>query len=123
MDVDVCFRTSRRVRRHLRFLLGVVPSRDIHGNPGRANDRRHSKAHDDGDVASAVAKYPRETMAPALLAHLVVYLSGSTQVDAGRTYAGGLTKFEPGEMQRLLVPRPELLPDVTRLESEPANGS
>jgi adenine-specific DNA-methyltransferase len=27
----------------------------------------------------------------------------------GRTYAGGLTKFEPREMERLLVPSPELL--------------
>jgi hypothetical protein len=29
-------------------------------------------------------------------------------VDDGRTYAGGLTKFEPREMERLLVPTPEL---------------
>ncbi len=27
----------------------------------------------------------------------------------GRVYAGGLAKFEPGEMERLLVPDPSLL--------------
>jgi hypothetical protein len=27
----------------------------------------------------------------------------------GRTYAGGLTKFEPGEMERLPVPDPRHL--------------
>jgi hypothetical protein len=27
----------------------------------------------------------------------------------GRTYAGGLTKFEPGEMQRIFVPKLENL--------------
>jgi hypothetical protein len=35
----------------------------------------------------------------------------------GRTYAGGLTKFEPREMERLLVPRPELLADPALLDA------
>lgn len=40
---------------------------------------------------------------------LVDYLSRSISTADGRTYAGGLTKFEPGEMQRLMVPSLELL--------------
>jgi adenine-specific DNA-methyltransferase len=31
------------------------------------------------------------------------------RLDEGRTYAGGLTKFEPREMERLLVPDPSAL--------------
>jgi hypothetical protein len=40
---------------------------------------------------------------------LVDHLSTGTSVIDGRTYAGGLTKFEPGEMERLFVPGPDLL--------------
>lgn len=53
--------------------------------------------------------YPREPMKPALLDALSQYLAANTSTDDGRTYAGGLTKFEPKEMERLLVPGPELL--------------
>jgi hypothetical protein len=54
--------------------------------------------------------YPREALDEPRLRGLVRYLSGSASVHEGRTYAGGLTKFEPREMERLLVPRPEHLP-------------
>jgi hypothetical protein len=53
--------------------------------------------------------YPRESFGQAILDNLVVYLRKSVQVTQGRTYAGGLTKFEPREVERLLVPGPELL--------------
>lgn len=53
--------------------------------------------------------YPREPLEEALLCALAEHLSRSTCVTAGRTYAGGLTKFEPREMERLLVPRLEVL--------------
>jgi hypothetical protein len=53
--------------------------------------------------------YPRDPLAPELLDRLASYLSGATCVGDGRTYAGGLTKFEPREMERLLVPNPQLL--------------
>jgi adenine-specific DNA-methyltransferase len=53
--------------------------------------------------------YPREPLEPVLLDRLAKYLSSATQVEQGRTYAGGLTKFEPREMERLLVPAPDLL--------------
>ncbi len=53
--------------------------------------------------------YPREVMPPGALDALARYLSTSTSLEDGRTYAGGLTKFEPKEMERLLVPGPALL--------------
>ena len=48
--------------------------------------------------------YPREDMTARMLDALVQHLATSTSVVDGRTYAGGLTKFEPREMERLLVP-------------------
>jgi adenine-specific DNA-methyltransferase len=53
--------------------------------------------------------YPRGPIPAPLLATLTRYLNGHTSVADGRTYAGGLTKFEPREMERLLVPGLELL--------------
>jgi adenine-specific DNA-methyltransferase len=53
--------------------------------------------------------YPRETLSEGQLRSLVEFLSENTSVADGRTYAGGLTKFEPGEMERLFVPGPESL--------------
>jgi len=53
--------------------------------------------------------YPREPTSDILLRRLVEYLRSNTSLSDGRTYAGGLTKFEPREMERLLVPSPQLL--------------
>jgi hypothetical protein len=53
--------------------------------------------------------YPREQLSEIQLRALVDHLSTSISIVDGRTYAGGLTKFEPGEMERLFVPGPELL--------------
>jgi hypothetical protein len=53
--------------------------------------------------------YPREALGETILTNLVDYLSGAVKLTEGRTYAGGLTKFEPREMERLLVPGLELL--------------
>jgi adenine-specific DNA-methyltransferase len=54
--------------------------------------------------------YPREQLPPAALDGLAAYLRRSVTPSQGRTYAGGLTKFEPGEMERLPVPVPAFLP-------------
>ncbi|HQT95950.1 MAG TPA: hypothetical protein PK435_15065 [Thermoanaerobaculaceae bacterium] len=48
--------------------------------------------------------YPRERLSERVLTALVRCLNTGTSVSDGRTYAGGLTKFEPREMERLLVP-------------------
>lgn len=50
--------------------------------------------------------YPREPLDEATLRGVALYLSRTATQDQGRTYAGGLTKFEPREMERLLIPDP-----------------
>jgi adenine-specific DNA-methyltransferase len=54
--------------------------------------------------------YPREPIADATLDSLARYLRESVSMAQGRTYAGGLTKFEPREMERIPVPD---LPSLT----------
>jgi hypothetical protein len=53
--------------------------------------------------------YPRDPMSKELLNRLANYLSTAVSTHQGRTYAGGLTKFEPREMERIPVPSPEML--------------
>lgn len=53
--------------------------------------------------------YPRETLSAGVLDKLAKYLSRAVSMNDGRTYAGGLTKFEPREMERLIVPSIALL--------------
>ena len=53
--------------------------------------------------------YPRQPMTAGALAKLADHLRVSVNLGQGRTYAGGLVKFEPKEMERLPVPAPELL--------------
>lgn len=48
--------------------------------------------------------YPRQSMSPEELRVLADALSTSVSLSQGRTYAGGLTKFEPREMERLTIP-------------------
>jgi adenine-specific DNA-methyltransferase len=48
--------------------------------------------------------YPREPMEHSVLDRLASALQASITVSEGRTYAGGLTKFEPREMERLMIP-------------------
>jgi adenine-specific DNA-methyltransferase len=53
--------------------------------------------------------YPRDPLPSAALDGLAAYLRSSVTAGQGRLYAGGLAKFEPGDMERLLVPDPSLL--------------
>jgi adenine-specific DNA-methyltransferase len=56
--------------------------------------------------------YPRMALDERQLTALAGFLSTSVSVHDGRTYSGGLTKFEPREMERLLVPTPDLLSQI-----------
>ncbi len=49
--------------------------------------------------------YPREKLSPSDLAMFVAWLNKNVSTDSGRTYSGGLTKFEPKEIERLRIPR------------------
>jgi len=53
--------------------------------------------------------YPRVPLTDAQLDALARHLTTHARQQDGRTYAGGLTKFEPKEMERLPVPNPDLL--------------
>lgn len=53
--------------------------------------------------------YPRQTMSEAELDQLVRRLTASVGVENGRTYAGGLTKFEPGELERIVLAPADLV--------------
>ena len=48
--------------------------------------------------------YPREALSSKTLDALADWLRCHVETTSGRTYAGGLTKFEPKEIERLLVP-------------------
>lgn len=52
--------------------------------------------------------YPLEPLSPKQLDRLAQSLRECVDPTQGRTYAGGLTKFEPREMQRIAIPDPTL---------------
>ncbi len=54
--------------------------------------------------------YPRQPLDAVVMARLVTWLNSNINTGSGRTYAGGLTKFEPKEIERLRIPRLETLP-------------
>lgn len=56
--------------------------------------------------------YPRQDLSEATLDTLAAWLRTNVVTDDGRTYAGGLTKFEPKELERVLVPSLETLADL-----------
>ena len=53
--------------------------------------------------------YPRESLTADAMTHLVSWLNSNICTGSGRTYAGGLTKFEPKEIERLRIPNLEAL--------------
>ena len=57
--------------------------------------------------------YPRDPLSDDALDTLAASLRSSVSVTQGRTYAGGLTKFEPSEMERIPVPSPAMLADMS----------
>lgn len=53
--------------------------------------------------------YPLQPISDRAIANLTAYLRANVSTDSGRTYAGGLTKFEPRELERVRVPTLEML--------------
>lgn len=53
--------------------------------------------------------YPKVPIPDDMLDLLVDWLNSNVSTNSGRTYAGGLIKFEPGEVMRLRIPRLESL--------------
>ncbi len=53
--------------------------------------------------------YPRVPLPEATLASIARWMSANVSTDGGRTYAGGLTKFEPKELERIPIPRPDAI--------------
>jgi hypothetical protein len=53
--------------------------------------------------------YPRGPLSAEAQTNLVRFMQTNISQRSGRTYAGGLTKFEPREMERLIVPSPAML--------------
>lgn len=51
--------------------------------------------------------YPRADVDKKVLHRIVNWLNKNINVESGRTYAGGLTKFEPKEIERLKIPTME----------------
>jgi hypothetical protein len=53
--------------------------------------------------------YPVEPLSDAVLDAIARHLRETVCMSAGRVYAGGLVKFEPGEVARLHIPEPRTL--------------
>jgi hypothetical protein len=53
--------------------------------------------------------YPRDDLDHGTLEALAAWLRSNVSTGAGRTYAGGLTKFEPKEIERIWIPQPDEL--------------
>ncbi len=53
--------------------------------------------------------YPVQPLSDLALCRLTKALRDGASLTGGRTYAGGLTKFEPSEMARIMVPPPNWL--------------
>ena len=64
--------------------------------------RNRAKAH---HINIAHGLYPREDLSDATIDGYLTYLRLNTTMAGGRVYSGGLVKFEPKELERILVPR------------------
>lgn len=58
--------------------------------------------------------YPKVELSNRALSNLVDYLNNNVELQSGRTYCGGLVKFEPREVEAILVPSIEQLERMGR---------
>lgn len=63
--------------------------------------------------------YPREDLSEAELMAVLRWLRANAGREGGRTYAGGLTKYEPKELERLLIPSLEQLHEAAQEMDHP----
>ena len=63
--------------------------------------------------------YPRAPFTDALLTDIVGYLRQHTGITGGRTYAGGLVKFEPKELERILLRIEDIHAYLAKAETTP----
>ena len=61
----------------------------------------------------ALGLYPHKGMSAAELDAVTQYLQTNVSLSSGRTYAGGLVKFEPGELEDVPIPTLEEIRDLT----------
>lgn len=66
--------------------------------------------------------YPREPLSEGLLDAIAAWLREHVVVGSGRTYAGGLTKFEPKEVERIRIPRLDRLHGAATEKMERSRG-
>lgn len=71
--------------------------------------RNHAEAR---HINVAHGLYPIEPLSDAALDAIARHLRETACMSAGRTYAGGLVKFEPGEVSRLHIPEPSAIAAV-----------
>lgn len=64
--------------------------------------------------------YPREPIIATVLDRVARILRGLATLEGGRVYAGGLVKFEPKELERMPIPRLDLMHDIAAEMDEAA---
>ena len=94
----------------LRAAAPVVSTYMARRAPGFAVNKANAR-----HINIAHGLYPREHLSEKEKISLVNYLQSNISQKSGRTYAGGLTKFEPREMERVIVPGLDILNDGVAL--------
>lgn len=88
----------------LRAAAPIISTYMARRPPGFAINRADAR-----HINIAHGLYPREQLSEEAKKALVGYLRTNISKSAGRTYSGGLVKFEPKELERVAVPSPTLL--------------